>query len=326
MSSSSPTNKTCHFNTIKSAMEIFQKASHHDKYLLADEDEEHKPATILRSPTPPTQATRPVKVLEKNAPYETISPTAYWPKFPTNEAINLFATSPLKAEGRHIIYDLTDENGNVDESKRELHFTFKGIGVEELKQSIKEETGMDDIVVCSRNPLNGKLYPLKLHLPPNNVTMHVVVVPSTAEGTGTKATSCITLEAIQQMSPEERIENMDFQHVWLWHSSDLFMDLSRSCLNRHCDCRAIESFAGHLGALASRAKVSFASAGCGPPLLIGEFWSFVGRGVLSHEDALMGSWLWLVLMGGCCLALSLMDRDEGAAWHCRLGWCMEAFC
>ncbi|KAJ0042410.1 hypothetical protein Pint_19331 [Pistacia integerrima] len=140
-----------------------------------------KPATILRSPTPPPQATRPVKILEKNAPSETISPTAYWLKSQTNEAINLFATSPLKAEGRHIIYDLTDENGNVDESKRELHFTFKGIGLEELKQSIKEETGLDDIVVCSRNPLNGKLYPLKLHLPPNNVTMHVVVVPSTAE-------------------------------------------------------------------------------------------------------------------------------------------------
>ncbi|XP_031254875.1 uncharacterized protein LOC116112890 [Pistacia vera] len=140
-----------------------------------------KPATILRSPTPPPQATRPVKILEKNAPSETISPTAYWLKSPTIETINLFATSPLKAEGRHIIYDLTDENGNVDESKRELHFTFKGIGLEELKQSIKEETGLDDIVVCSRNPLNGKLYPLKLHLPPNNVTMHVVVVPSTAE-------------------------------------------------------------------------------------------------------------------------------------------------
>jgi len=41
-----------------------------------------------------------------------------------------------------------------------------------------EETGLVDILVCCRNPLNAKLYPLLLHLPPNNIDMHVVVVPS----------------------------------------------------------------------------------------------------------------------------------------------------
>ena len=54
--------------------------------------------------------------------------------------------------------------------------------MEELTQKLEEETGLKDIVVCSRNPLNQKVYPLKLQLPPNNVAMHVVMVPSDSKG------------------------------------------------------------------------------------------------------------------------------------------------
>lgn len=94
-----------------------------------------------------------------------------------------FVGSPVKNDGRVIYYFVADdEKVDVDESIEEPSFNFKGNGVEELKQKLKEETGLDDIVVCSRNPLNGKLYPLKLHLPPNNTTMHVVVVPSSSRG------------------------------------------------------------------------------------------------------------------------------------------------
>lgn len=88
----------------------------------------------------------------------------------------------VKAEGRMIYYRVSNEKEEVDDAREELSFTFKGNGVEELKQKLKEETGLNDVVVCSRNPLNGKLYPLRLHLPPNNTDMHVVVVPSSSEG------------------------------------------------------------------------------------------------------------------------------------------------
>ncbi|KAF5479222.1 hypothetical protein F2P56_000065 [Juglans regia] len=90
-------------------------------------------------------------------------------------------SSPVKAEGRIIYYNVGKENGDVTDESGGLSFTFRGNGVEELKKKLQEETGLGDILVCSRNPLNGKLYPLRLHLPPNNTEMHVVVVPSSSE-------------------------------------------------------------------------------------------------------------------------------------------------
>jgi len=89
--------------------------------------------------------------------------------------------SPVK-EGRVIFYDVGDENGDVDDAKKETYFIFKGSCVDELKDRLKEETGLDDIFVCCRNPFTAKLYPLRLQLPPNSSDMHVVVVPSSFEG------------------------------------------------------------------------------------------------------------------------------------------------
>ncbi|KAL2950913.1 hypothetical protein AAZX31_19G017500 [Glycine max] len=85
--------------------------------------------------------------------------------------------SPLK-EGRIIFYDVGNDNGDIDDAKKESFFTFKGSCASELKDKLKEETGLDDIIVCCRNPLTTKLYPLHLQLPPNSIDMHVVVVPS----------------------------------------------------------------------------------------------------------------------------------------------------
>lgn len=84
-----------------------------------------------------------------------------------------------------IYYHVWDpENGDVDhDSAKELSFIFKGNGVEELTEKLAQVTGLRDMMVCFRNPLNQKLYPLKLHLPPNHVAMHVVMVPSASKGT-----------------------------------------------------------------------------------------------------------------------------------------------
>ncbi|KGN59597.1 uncharacterized protein LOC101210539 isoform X1 [Cucumis sativus] len=89
--------------------------------------------------------------------------------------------SPMKAEGRVIHYHVANEKGDVKDGQEEVKFTFKGSQVEELKEKLREETGLHDILVCSRNPLNGKLFPLRLHLPPNNANLHVVVVPSSED-------------------------------------------------------------------------------------------------------------------------------------------------
>ncbi|KAF8050628.1 hypothetical protein N665_1918s0003 [Sinapis alba] len=85
-----------------------------------------------------------------------------------------------KSEGRVIYYHIADREGHVeDESAVGYALTFKGNSVEQLAQALREETSMDDVVVCTRNPLNGKLFPLRLQLLPNSGTMHVVLVPST---------------------------------------------------------------------------------------------------------------------------------------------------
>uniref|UniRef100_A0A5B6YXP3 Actin cross-linking n=2 Tax=Davidia involucrata TaxID=16924 RepID=A0A5B6YXP3_DAVIN len=103
------------------------------------------------------------------------------PKFAKLESSHSFVGSPMKCDGRIIYYNVVDDNGNVDNGIEEPSFSFKGHGLEELTQKLEEETGMENLIVCSRNPLNQKLYPLRLDLPPNNATMHVVVVPASSQ-------------------------------------------------------------------------------------------------------------------------------------------------
>lgn len=90
--------------------------------------------------------------------------------------------SARKCEGRMIYYYVADDDGNVNDAVEEESFQFKGYGLLELTQILEDITGLDNIIVCSRNVVNEKLYPLRLALPPNNATMHVVVVPPTSKG------------------------------------------------------------------------------------------------------------------------------------------------
>jgi len=89
--------------------------------------------------------------------------------------------SPPKPDGRLIHYRVADQHGNVDESEEAKSFLFKGHNVAELTQKLEEETQLLDIFICTRSPLNGKLFPLRLQLPPNNQEMQIVVVPSTSK-------------------------------------------------------------------------------------------------------------------------------------------------
>ncbi|XP_038990457.1 uncharacterized protein LOC103721972 isoform X2 [Phoenix dactylifera] len=87
-----------------------------------------------------------------------------------------------KVEGRTIHYTVADDDGNLDESFERSSFIFNKLGVKQLTQKLEEETNLRDIIVCHRNSLNGRLYPLHLTLPPNNAAMHVVVVRASSRG------------------------------------------------------------------------------------------------------------------------------------------------
>ncbi|KAJ0812794.1 putative actin-crosslinking [Helianthus annuus] len=105
------------------------------------------------------------------------------PKSGPAEVNDLWERPSVKKEGRTVYYKVADDDGNLDDDAyEEASFSFNGRGVEDLAQDLEELTGLDDIIICSRNSLNGKLFPLRLALPPNNKTIHVVVVPSTSKG------------------------------------------------------------------------------------------------------------------------------------------------
>lgn len=93
------------------------------------------------------------------------------------ESSDSYVASPPKSEGRTIYYHIAEDNGDVDdEAVQGYSMTFKGNGVDELTRKLEEETGIEGIIVCARSPLNQQLFPLRLQLPPNNVTMQVVLV------------------------------------------------------------------------------------------------------------------------------------------------------
>ncbi|XP_076947929.1 uncharacterized protein LOC143620006 [Bidens hawaiensis] len=114
---------------------------------------------------------------------ESNSPISSWPKSPTSSNHELI-DSPLKREeGRAIHYRVVSDNvRETDENGQGFCISFKGNEVNELTRMLEEETRLHNITVCSQSPLDGKLYPLRLQLPPNNVTMKVVVVQNSSEG------------------------------------------------------------------------------------------------------------------------------------------------
>ncbi|CAM8979984.1 unnamed protein product [Rhodiola kirilowii] len=100
-----------------------------------------------------------------------------------NEGSELGGRVETKMEGRTVYYHIaSDEYEDGGDESGGFAMIFGGSSVEELTWRLEEETGLNDIVVCTRSPLNGRLYPMRLQLPPNiTITMNVVVVPCDSE-------------------------------------------------------------------------------------------------------------------------------------------------
>nr|XP_004509925.1 uncharacterized protein LOC101501956 [Cicer arietinum] len=127
----------------------------------------------IGNPTPPPIPHSDSLDFESSTPS---SPSLHSHRFSRQESTDSVG-SPPKMEGRTIYYHVAEDNGDVDdENVQGYSLVFNGNDVEQLTRKFAEETGLDGVIVCSRSPLNGKLYPLRLHLPPNNVTMQVVLV------------------------------------------------------------------------------------------------------------------------------------------------------
>uniref|UniRef100_A0A0D6R2G6 Uncharacterized protein n=1 Tax=Araucaria cunninghamii TaxID=56994 RepID=A0A0D6R2G6_ARACU len=105
------------------------------------------------------------------------------PAGPTSAGEKSEPHSPVshpKPDGRLIYYAIGDDNGDVEDGYEWPSFLFKGNGLQELTKKLEEETDLHDIIVCAHHPLTGKLYPLRLQLPPNNASMHLVLVKASS--------------------------------------------------------------------------------------------------------------------------------------------------
>uniref|UniRef100_A0A453M4E5 Uncharacterized protein n=1 Tax=Aegilops tauschii subsp. strangulata TaxID=200361 RepID=A0A453M4E5_AEGTS len=139
------------------------------------------PAPKLRpAPTPYEAHHRPTKSQTSPPPPDYAPPPPPKPKpeprLSKLESSDSFSAPLHKVQGRAIHYHIADDKGDVDDDIERRSFTFNGSNLEELTQKLQEETGIDDLIVCTRSPISGKLTPLLLQLPPNNAAMHIVLV------------------------------------------------------------------------------------------------------------------------------------------------------
>lgn len=93
-------------------------------------------------------------------------------------------SSQISSDVRRIFFAVADDDGEsagVDDGDWGS-FLFEGKTLEDLKEALQEQTGIyEDIFVCVRSPLSGKLNMLKQNLPPTNSPLQVelVIVNST---------------------------------------------------------------------------------------------------------------------------------------------------
>ncbi|CAL0314018.1 unnamed protein product [Lupinus luteus] len=133
-------------------------------------------STVQKLPSVPPLTEEDSHLVENSVPSSPVA-DAKSTSFSRQQSNDLKGVTSQKIEGRMIYYNVAEDNGEVsDEGMAGYSLIFNGNGVEELSRKFEEETGLEGIIVCTRSPLNGKLYPLRLQLPPNNVTMQVVLV------------------------------------------------------------------------------------------------------------------------------------------------------
>ncbi|KAM4110041.1 hypothetical protein ACJW30_03G164700 [Castanea mollissima] len=119
--------------------------------------------------------------IQAQSPSQNSHPPSHQNSLESSGSNDVSAASPRSSDGRTIFYHVAEDNGEVDDEAVEEYFTYKGNVVEEMTQKLERETGLEGIIVCTRNPFNGNLHPLRLQLPPNNSTMHVVLVQSSSK-------------------------------------------------------------------------------------------------------------------------------------------------
>uniref|UniRef100_A0ACD5U812 Uncharacterized protein n=1 Tax=Avena sativa TaxID=4498 RepID=A0ACD5U812_AVESA len=137
------------------------------------------PTAALRPPAPPHHRTAtPFIAQPPPPPPGSLAPPAGFFRL---ESADSFSMPVHKVEGRLIHYHIGDDNGDVGEGEEGHSFTFNGTCLDELLERLREETGLNDVIICSRSPINRKLMPLRLQLPPNNNTMHIVLVQKSSK-------------------------------------------------------------------------------------------------------------------------------------------------
>ncbi|CAN6441899.1 unnamed protein product [Victoria cruziana] len=120
------------------------------------------------------------------------------------------SSSTREPNERVISFTMMDDNDQSDEDDRQFSsITFQGNDVQDMTRKLEEATGLQDIIVCGKNPCDGEVFPLRLPLPPGNLPMRVLLVqsPKCQSPSESLPKPCLASKTWDEFA---RVRNMDF--------------------------------------------------------------------------------------------------------------------
>ncbi|XP_031488517.1 uncharacterized protein LOC116256318 [Nymphaea colorata] len=147
--------------------------------------------------------------MRSSSDYEERSITSSRSSTVGTETPGSLSSSTREPNERVISFTMMDHNETDEDDKQFSSITFQGNDVQDMTRKLEEATGLQDIIVCGKNPCDGEVFPLRLPLPPGNLPMRVLLVqsPRCQSPSETLPKPCLASKTWDELA---RVRNMDF--------------------------------------------------------------------------------------------------------------------